>query len=129
MVAAFRALNADICCHGYKWIHYQNLDEATERAHMQQAMARDEILMGRPWTDEDEAKTYFRMKDLEAHLTRNNFKGMTAPKMAQRIRDLGGQPISLFLKNRTTRCWSIPRFNRQDAPFETPEQQKSRSPF
>jgi hypothetical protein len=97
--------------------------------HLQQAMDRDEILMGRPWTNDDEARTYFRMKDLEAHLMRNNFKGMTAPKMAQRIRDLGGQPISLFLKNRTTRCWSIPRFNRQDAPFETPEQQKSRSPF
>ena len=96
--------------------------------HLQQAMDRDEILMGRPWTHEEEARTYFRMKDLEAHLVRNNFKGMTAPKMAQRIRDLGGQPISLFLKNRTTRCWSIPRFNRQDAPFETPEQQKSRSP-
>jgi hypothetical protein len=97
--------------------------------HLQQAMDRDEILMGRPWTDDDEAKTYFRMKDLEAHLLRNNFKGMSAPKMAQRIRDLGGEPISLFLKNRTTRCWSIPCFSRQDAPFETPEQQKTRSPF
>ncbi len=38
-------------------------------------------------------KCYFRMKDLEAHLLRNNFKGMTAPKMAQRMRDLGGEPI------------------------------------
>jgi hypothetical protein len=97
--------------------------------HLQQAMDRDEILMGRPWTDEEEAKTYFRMKDLEAHLVRNNFKGMTAPKMAQRIRDLGGEPISLFLKNRAARCWRIPRFDRQDAPFATPEQRTQRSPF
>jgi len=97
--------------------------------HLQQAMDRDEILMGRPWTDEEEAKTYFRMKDLEAHLVRNNFKGMTAPKMAQRLRDLGGEPISLFLKNRAARCWKIPRFSRQDAPFETPEQRTQRSPF
>jgi hypothetical protein len=97
--------------------------------HLQQAMDRDEILMGRPWTDDEEAKTYFRMKDLEAHLVRNNFKGMTAPKMAQRLRDLGGEPISLFLKNRAARCWRIPRFNRQDAPFDTPEQRTSRSPF
>jgi hypothetical protein len=35
--------------------------------HLQQAMDRDEILLGRPWTDEEEAKTYFRMKDLESH--------------------------------------------------------------
>ena len=38
LVAAFRALNADICCHGLKWIHYQNVDEATERAHLHEAM-------------------------------------------------------------------------------------------
>ena len=38
MVSAFRALNADICCHGLKWIHYQHVDEATERAHLQEAM-------------------------------------------------------------------------------------------
>jgi hypothetical protein len=97
--------------------------------HLQQAMDRDELLMGRPWTDDEDARTYFRMKDLEAHLTRNNFKGMTAPKMAQRLRDMGGEPISLFLKGRTARCWRIPRFNCQDAPFDTPEQRTSGSPF
>ena len=97
--------------------------------HLQQAMDREEILMGRPWTNEDEAKTYFRIKDLDAHLLRNNFKGMTAPKMAQRLRDLGGEPISLFIKNRAARCWRIPRFDRQDAPFDTPEQRHVESPF
>jgi len=96
--------------------------------HLQQAMDRDEILLGRPWTDEEEAKTYFRMKDLEAHLKRNNFVGLTAPKMAQRLRDLGGEPIPLFLKGRATRCWRLPGFKKQDAPFNTPEQKK-RSPF
>jgi hypothetical protein len=60
---------------------------------------------------------------------RNNFKGMTHPKMAQRIRELGGEPISLFLKNRTARCWRMPLFGKQDSPFETPEQKKARSPF
>lgn len=97
--------------------------------HLQQAMDRDEILMGRPWTDTEEAKTYFRMKDLDAHLLRNNFKGLTAPKMAQRLRDLGGEPISLLLKNRAARCWRIPTFNYQNAPFDTPEQRSVRSPF
>lgn len=96
--------------------------------HLQQAMDRDEILLGRPWTDDEEGRIYFRMKDLEAHLKRNNFQGLTAPKMAQRLRDLGGEPISLFLKNRATRCWKLPGFVKQSAPFETPEQKK-RSPF
>ena len=96
--------------------------------HLQQAMDRDEILLGRPWTSEDEAKTYFRMKDLEGHLKRSNFTGLTAPKMAQRLRDMDGEPISLLLKGRTVRCWRIPRFTGQDAPFESP-QTKKESPF
>jgi hypothetical protein len=92
-------------------------------------MARDEILMGRPWIEEDEAKTYFRIKDLEAHLKRNNFVGLTAPKMAQRLRDIGGEPISMFLKNRAVRCWRIPKFDKQDAPFDTQTQRIQGSPF
>ena len=103
------------------------LEEFT--THMQQAMDRDELLMGRPWVDDSEAKTYFRMKDLENHLKRNNFVGLTAPKMAQRIRDLGGEPVPLFLKNRTVRCWRIPTFAKQDAPFETETKRKKGSPF
>ncbi|MCE3603358.1 allantoinase PuuE [Massilia sp. P8910] len=37
-VAAFQALGHEIACHGLKWISYQNVDEATERAHMAQAV-------------------------------------------------------------------------------------------
>ena len=103
------------------------LEEFT--THMQEAMDREEMLMGRPWTDVDEAKTYFRIKDLEAHLKRNNFIGLTAPKMAQRLRDMGGEPIPLFLKGRTVRCWRIPRFQKQDAPFESQTKRTQGSPF
>jgi hypothetical protein len=103
------------------------LEEFT--THMQQAMDRDEILMGRPWRDDDEAKTYFRMKDLDNHLKRNNFVGLTAPKMAQRLRDIGGEPIPLLLKGRAARCWRIPSFGKQDAPFETQTARTEGSPF
>ena len=37
-VAAFQALGHEIACHGLKWISYQNVDEATERAHMREAV-------------------------------------------------------------------------------------------
>jgi hypothetical protein len=108
------------------WIFNDLLEEFT--THMQKAMDREELLLGRPWTDEDEAKVYFRMKDLDAYLRRNNFTGLSAPKIAQRLRDMGGEPISMSLKNRTTRAWRIPTFAGQDAPFDTPEM-KNRSPF
>jgi allantoinase len=38
-VAAFGELGHEIACHGLRWISYQNMDEATERAHMQEAVA------------------------------------------------------------------------------------------
>jgi allantoinase len=46
VTAAFQALGFDIACHGLKWIHYQNIDEATERAHMAEAMTIMERLTG-----------------------------------------------------------------------------------
>jgi allantoinase len=38
-VAAFRELGHEIACHGLRWISYQQMDEATERAHVQEAVA------------------------------------------------------------------------------------------
>jgi putative urate catabolism protein len=38
-VAAFRELGHEIACHGLRWISYQNVDEAAERAHMREAVA------------------------------------------------------------------------------------------
>ena len=38
-VKAFMELGHEIACHGLKWISYQHVDEATERAHMEEAVA------------------------------------------------------------------------------------------
>ena len=38
-VSAFRELGHEIACHGLRWISYQNVDEALERAHMAEAVA------------------------------------------------------------------------------------------
>lgn len=37
-VATFQSFGHEIACHGLRWISYQTIDEATERAHMQQAV-------------------------------------------------------------------------------------------
>jgi len=34
LTRAFVDLEHEICCHGWRWISYQNIDEATEREHM-----------------------------------------------------------------------------------------------
>lgn len=38
VTAAFVELGHEIACHGWRWIHYQNVDEATEREHMRIGM-------------------------------------------------------------------------------------------
>ena len=35
LTAAFVELGHEIACHGWRWINYQQIDEATERQHMQ----------------------------------------------------------------------------------------------
>jgi allantoinase len=46
VAAAFKELGHEIACHGWRWIHYQNIDEATEREHMRLAMEAIEALTG-----------------------------------------------------------------------------------
>jgi putative urate catabolism protein len=38
VTAALVELGHEIACHGWRWIHYQNVDEATEREHMRMGM-------------------------------------------------------------------------------------------
>src|SRR6266850_4367879 len=46
VTAAFVELGHEIACHGLRWIHYQNVDEATEREHMQRGMEIIRKLIG-----------------------------------------------------------------------------------
>jgi allantoinase len=46
VTAAFVELGHEIACHGWRWIHYQNVDEATEREHLERGMAIIEKMTG-----------------------------------------------------------------------------------
>jgi putative urate catabolism protein len=46
VTAAFVELGHEIACHGWRWIHYQNVDEATEREHLLRGVAAIERLTG-----------------------------------------------------------------------------------
>ncbi|WP_447895214.1 allantoinase PuuE [Vreelandella sp. GE22] len=43
---AFKELGHEIACHGYRWIHYQEVPEHIERDHLQKAVAIFERLYG-----------------------------------------------------------------------------------
>ena len=46
VTAAFVELGHEIVCHGWRWIHYQQIDEATEREHMRLALDVIEQMTG-----------------------------------------------------------------------------------
>ncbi|HBT55622.1 MAG TPA: allantoinase PuuE, partial [Pseudomonas sp.] len=48
MVRAFIEDGHEIACHGLRWIHYQDMSEAREREHMQQAIELHTALTGQP---------------------------------------------------------------------------------
>lgn len=61
VTAAFVELGHEIACHGWRWINYQNIDEATEREHMRLGLGAIEQLTGtRPlgwYTGRDSPRT------------------------------------------------------------------------
>jgi putative urate catabolism protein len=67
LTQAFKDLGHEIACHGWRWISYQNLDEATEREHMALGMAAIEQLTGeRPlgwYTGRDSPNTHRLVAD------------------------------------------------------------------
>jgi len=46
LTAAFKELHHEIACHGWRWVHYQGMDEATEREHMRLGMEIIEQMTG-----------------------------------------------------------------------------------
>ena len=106
---------------------YDMLEEFS--THMQSAMDREEILLRRPWTDEEEGRTYFRLKDFEAFLKRNKFFDYRSNKIAQRLRDIDGKAEQFRIKGRTVRCWSIPAFAKINEEFDSRFDDEEDIPF
>jgi hypothetical protein len=98
---------------------------------MQKANDKEEILLKRPWTDEEEGVTYFRLKDFEAFLKRNKFFEYKSHKIAQRLRDKGGDSTVLRIKSRTVRVWQVPAFESGDIEFNSPNfgSEQTEAPF
>lgn len=97
--------------------------------HLQQAQDREEILLRRPWTDEEQKITYFRLRDFEAHLRKNKFFEFKSHKIAQRLRDINGQSVLLKIKGRPIRVWAIPAYGFADIEFDGPNFNDEEVPF
>jgi len=83
LTAAFRQLGHEIACHGWRWISYQNLDEATEREHMRIGMEIITELTGeRPlgwYTGRDSPNTHRLVADYGGFEYDSDFYGVDLP--------------------------------------------------
>ena len=99
-------------------------------SHLQQAQEREEILLRRPWTDEEANLTYFRLRDFENFLKKNKFFDYKSHKIAQRLRDINGSSLVMKISNRSVRVWAIPSYSNMDHQFNTPDMgPKEKEPF
>lgn len=96
---------------------YDLLEEYT--THRQLAEDREELLLRKPWLNEDNQRVYFRLKDLDAFLKRNKFFEYRTNKIAQRLRDIEGQPEAIRIQSRVVRCWSLPASSPIEEAFES----------
>lgn len=80
---AFIELGHEIACHGWRWIHYQNIDEATEREHMRIGMEAIERITGqRPvgwYTGRDSPRTRRLVADYGQFLYDSDYYGDDLP--------------------------------------------------
>ena len=97
--------------------------------HLQQAQDKEEILLRRPWTDEETGLTFFRLKDFESFLKKNKFFEYKSHKIAQRLRDINGESVVLKIKKRSVRVWQIPAFDSADVDITTPSFGGEEIPF
>ena len=99
--------------------------------HLQTANDKEEILLKRPWTDEEAGETLFRLKDFEAFLKRNKFFEYKTHKVAQRLRDMGGESRVMKIKGRPVRVWVIPAYQIAEVDMKPPKFQaeQSEAPF
>jgi putative urate catabolism protein len=83
LVAALREAGHEIACHGWRWIHYQEVDEQTERQHMDKAIAVIRELTGeRPlgwYTGRDSPNTLRLVCDAGGFLYSSDYYGDDLP--------------------------------------------------
>jgi len=82
--------------------------------------AREDLLRGLPWIDEDSNLTYFRSNDFKKFLDSNSYRELTMPKLYALLRDKGVRhhKSGFHIKGKCVTVWSIPTFDEQNEDFE-----------
>lgn len=69
---------------------------------------RDDLLVGRPYFDEDLQKYFFRLGDLTKYLENSNFRSLSRAQITTRIRRIGGNQHFFNVKGKGVNVWWVP---------------------
>lgn len=75
-----------------------------------QARVKEEILLGKPWLDN--GRYYFRLRDLSRFLEQQRFREFKVHKVAQILKDAGGQTHFMRLRGKGVNVWSMKEYER-----------------
>jgi len=98
---AFVDLGHEIACHGWRWIHYQNMDEATEREHMRLGLETIRQLTGQPalgwYTGRDSPNTRRLVVEQGGLVYDSDYYGDDLPFWTQVLTSTGEQKSHLIV--------------------------------
>ena len=121
---AVKQLGHEIACHGWRWIHYQEVDEATEREHMRLAMQAIEQLTGeRPlgwYTGRDSPRTRRLVADYGGFEYDSDYYGDDLP-FWMKVRKTDGTVVPQLIVPYTLDC--------NDMRFALPQGYSHAEPF
>jgi allantoinase len=124
LTAALVQLGHEIACHGWRWISYQNVDEATEREHMRLGIAALEQLTGqRPvgwYTGRDSPNTQRLLADYGGFEYHSDYYGDDLPFWT-RVRKTDGSVVPQLVVPYTLDC--------NDMRFSLPQGYSHADPF
>lgn len=101
---------------GQLWVHLHRF--CTSRVV---GKSMDELLLGKPYTDEGERITYFCAADFLAYLQQHRFMGATERELYKFLRKRGAGHKFQLLKGKGVNTWHVPAFTKQEEPFEVPQ--------
>ncbi len=84
-----------------------------------QAKNRDELLLGKPFTDE--SKHYFRISDFMAYLDRMHFRDYKVHQVTSILKQNEAEHHFFNCKGKGVNCWSVPLFQKAQGDFDTPD--------
>ena len=121
---AFMELGHEIACHGWKWIHYQNVDEAIEREHMRIAMQVIEKLTGQRalgwYTGRDSPNTHRLVADYGGFEYDSDYYGDDLP-FWMKVKKTDGSAVPQLVVPYTLDC--------NDMRFALPQGYSHAEPF